>query len=104
MKKEYQLIFQWPASTLEDFDLIMKVEAGFRRNLQSKHCVDGHDMGSGEANIFVLTHFPVQAFTESLNVLKELDMLKNIKVAYREVLKDAYIVLWPEGSLTFEIK
>jgi len=104
MKKEYQLIFQWDASTIENFDSIVETESILRKNLQRKHSVDGHDMGVGEANIFVLTQFPIDAFDESMRILKGQDALIGVRVAYREVLKDDYVILWPEGLLSFDVQ
>ncbi|MGX9773066.1 hypothetical protein ACWYXN_06060 [Janthinobacterium aestuarii] len=104
MKKEYQLIFQWDASTIENFDSIVETESILRKNLQRKHSVDGHDMGVGEANIFVLTQFPIEAFDESMRILKGQDALIGVRIAYREVLKDDYVILWPEGLLSFDVQ
>ncbi|WP_332852400.1 hypothetical protein [Duganella sp. S19_KUP01_CR8] len=104
MKKEYQLIFQWDASTIKHFDSIIDTESILRKNLQKKHSVDGHDMGVGEANIFVLTQFPIDAFNESMKILKGQDALLGVRVAYREVMKDDYVILWPEGLSNFEVQ
>lgn len=104
MTKKYQLIFQWDALTLENFDSIISTELILRKNLRKKHSVDGHDMGAGEANIFVLTQFPLEAFNESMAILEGQDALLGVRVAYREVLRDEYVILWPEGLSSFEVQ
>ena len=59
---KYQLILQFPFSTLEDYDALVVLEESLSKHLANCADVDGHDAGSGEMNIFLLTDDPVQAF------------------------------------------
>ena len=58
---KYQLVLQFNASSIEDFDAMVALEEDIERVLGENHEVDGHDYGSGEMNIFVHTNDPAQA-------------------------------------------
>lgn len=59
---KYQLVLQWPASSLDDYDALIATQNKLIESLSKNHAVDGHDMGSGEMNIFILTDSPKAAF------------------------------------------
>jgi hypothetical protein len=65
--------------------------------------VDGHDCGSGEANIFILTDNPTETFRRVKTILKEGELWERLRVAYREVAGDDYTVLWPKHLTTFKV-
>ena len=65
--------------------------------------VDGHDAGSGEMNIFILTDHPKLAFKHVKQVLGTEDFLPDLKVAYREIGKDEFTILHPVGLSYFTI-
>lgn len=60
--------------------------------------VDGHDMGSGEMNIFVLTDDPVGTYERAKPLLADSSLLQTVAVAYRYLRSDDFIVIWPEDS------
>jgi hypothetical protein len=60
--------------------------------------VGGHDCGSGETNIFIVTSDPVATFQRVKPVLKRARQLQSVTAAYREADGDDYTVIWPEGS------
>jgi hypothetical protein len=100
---KYQLVLQWPASSIKDFDAVIEVESVLIDGLTADSEVDGHDAGSGETNIFIRTNDPIQAFDEIKSILGSRDFWVDTRVAYREVGKDDYIVLWPAGLANFRI-
>jgi len=55
-------------------------------------------MGSGKANIFVLTADPIATFQSVKPLLPKASLLNVVRVAYREVHSDVFTVLWPERS------
>ncbi len=59
--------------------------------------VDGHDLGSREGNIFILTDNPRATFESALPVLKHLSRDRDATVAYRFVQGEEYTVIWPKG-------
>ena len=54
----YQLVLQFEPNTMDDFDQLVILEGKLIEELGSVATVDGHDFGSGEFNIFVLTDEP----------------------------------------------
>ena len=49
---KYQLVLQFEANTMDDFDQLVILEDKLIDELGSVATVDGHDFGSGEFNIF----------------------------------------------------
>ena len=95
---KYQLVLQFRGDSLSDYDTIVALEDELITELGDSTDVDGHDAGSGETNIFILTDDPVATFRRSLPVLERTQALHNAKAAYRPVAGDEYTVVWPEGS------
>src|SRR6266481_246747 len=56
--------------------------------------VDGHDVGSGEVNIFIITTDPARTFRQSRMVLERNGRLGAVTAAYRPVDGDDYTVVW----------
>jgi hypothetical protein len=82
---------------------MIQIEKALINRLTKEHQVDGHDAGSGEMNIFIFTKNPKGAFSEVATILGSRDFWVDARVAYREVKKDEYTILWPEGLSHFEI-
>jgi len=101
---KYQLVLQWPASSIQDFDAMIAIENKLIENLREGSEVDGHDFGSGEANIFILTDDPERAFSEVEASLNNGDSWLNARVAYREITKDHYTILYPEDLKVFRLE
>ena len=58
---KYQLVLQWPASSM-DYDDMVELEEWLLDQLPGDSEVDGHDVGSGEVNLFIITDSPEHAF------------------------------------------
>ena len=101
--KKYQLALQWPASSIDDYDLLIRTENILIERLSRANEVDGHDAGSGEVNIFIRTDDPRRAFGEVKAILGSYDCWGNTRAAYREVIGSEYIVLWPEDLAHFKV-
>lgn len=100
---KYQLVIQWPAFSMEDYDAMIEIENVLIQNLSGSNEVDGHDMGTEEANIFIRTDDPEGAFDEIKNLLDDSTHWIDAKVAYREISKSEYHILWPKGLTKFKI-
>jgi len=100
---KYQLILQLPASSVEDYDEMIELEEVIIGNLANLGCVDGHDVGSGEINIFVLTDFPKATFDRIRQMPAMRDVAPDLKVAYREIGKDDFTILYPAGLTRYAI-
>jgi len=100
---KYQLVLQWPSSLMKDLDQVIEVEAFLETIVADEGDVDGHDIGSGEVNIFVHTDTPESLFARLAPALASLNRLSGARVAYRDLSGDKYKVLWPKSLVTFSI-
>jgi len=100
---KYQLVIQWSASTVRDFDRMVEVEDAIEQALPPGSVVDGHDAGSGEVNIFIHTDEPDRVFEMLKATLADSDALDTARVAFREQTGSEYTTLWPEGLEGFKV-
>ena len=94
----YQLVFQFRGDSLADYDQIVSLENRLIEELRDSAKVDGHDCGSGEANIFIFTSDPAATFWRVRQTLQREGRLESVTVAHRPVGGERYTVMWPEGS------
>jgi hypothetical protein len=100
---QYQLVLQLPASSIKDYDEVVELEEAIMGSLGNLGTVDGHDAGSGEMNIFILTNHPRPAFERIKQILGTRDFMPDLKVAFRMIGKDEFIILHPAGLTYFGI-
>lgn len=100
---KYQLVLQWSGSSIKDYDEMIAIEDKLIENLSKGSKVDGHDAGSGEVNIFILTDDPALTFSEAKDILGNSDRWMSVRAAYREITKDHYTILWPEDLTDFDV-
>ena len=100
---KYQLVLQWPASSVEDYNALIEIEDAIIEKLGSVGDVDGHDAGSGEMNIFIHTDDPEKTFEVIKSVIGTHDFWMHVRVAYRELAGSAYTILWPKGLQEFKV-
>jgi hypothetical protein len=96
--RNYQLVLQFHSDSLQDFDEMVALEDELIEQLGDSADVDGHDVGSGETNIFIFTSDPATTFRRARPVLESRRKLQAVTVAYREVEGESYTVIWPVGS------
>ena len=94
----YQLVLQFPAVAV-DLDDLIAIEDELMEAVGPPATVDGHDFGSGEGNIFILTHDPTVTFEMILPVLRRLSRHRDATAAYRTVGRDGFTVIWPKGFM-----
>ena len=92
----YQLVLQFPSFAV-DFDELIAIEDELRATVRPPATVDGHDLGSGEGNIFILTDSPAATFEIVLPVLEDLSRDRDATVAYRALDGEEFIVIWPKS-------
>jgi hypothetical protein len=100
---QQQLVLQWPATTIKDYDALIELENSIIAGIGTLGEVDGHDMGSGEMNIFIHTDHPKLAFEQIKLLLGTKDFMPELKAAYRDVGKDNFTIIYPAGLDQFEI-
>lgn len=103
MDTEYQVALQFNAPHLPNYNRLIELENLLLEELKALGSVDGHDFGSGQCNIFVITSNPqilCSALSESL--LGQHD-LHDFKIAYRPLSESKYTVFLPQNDITFVI-
>lgn len=95
---DYQLVLQFRGDDCLDFDAMVSLEDEIQQIAEPIDEVDGHDVGSGEMNIFILTADPVAMFERAKPLLSAASLLDKVSVAYRELRSDDFRVLWPTSS------
>src|SRR2546426_7636573 len=100
----YQLVLQWPSILPKNnLDQLIETEDLLIESLTEQNTVDGHEIGSGEMNIFILTDDPQSSFQEIKAVLETGQMWSSLRAGYREIQGDEYTVLWPDHQTHFEV-
>jgi hypothetical protein len=79
---------------------MMGVENALIEELGQSAHVDGHDFGSGTANIFIFTAEPEMTFWRAKQWLQRTGKLEVVTAAHRLVDSDDYTVIWPKDSKT----
>lgn len=82
---------------------MIELEEVILGNLANLGCVDGHDAGSGEMNIFILTDCPKVAFNHIRQIPVMRNVMPDLKAAYREIGKNDFTILHPVGLTRFAI-
>jgi hypothetical protein len=93
----YQLVLQFPGVSAAHFEALVTLEDDLVAALGDAADVDGHDIGSEEANIFVLTDNPQDTFAKALPLLMSRAGFASMRAAFREVAGEDYTVLWPRN-------
>jgi len=83
---------------------MIALEEAIAKKLASLGDVDGHDAGSGEVNIFILTDHPQPAFDQIQPLFAGKPLASELKAAYRELGKDSYKILYPADLIEFKVK
>ena len=97
---KYQLVIQFRADSLANFDAMVALEDHLIEDLGRSDKVDGHDFGSGTANIFIFTTDPALTVWRIRQVLHQTGHLPVVTAAYRATDGNDYTVIWPKDSST----
>ena len=100
---KYQLVLQLPASSIKDYDEMIELEDAIIEGIDNLGDVDGHDAGSGEMNIFILTDEPQQAFERIRPMLEMRDLMHKLKAAYRKIGENDFTIIYPSDLTHFAI-
>jgi hypothetical protein len=100
---KYQLVLQFVADSKEDFDNLIALEDKLIEELDEVATVDGHDFGSGEFNIFVLTEDPATVFGKAHRIIINQGVHNVMRSAYRDLDGEDYSILWPSSLTQFSV-
>ena len=99
-----QLVLQFDGASISDFDRLVSFEELLRQQLGGRAVVDGHDFGSGEFNIFILTNDARLTFRLAAEIARTQGLFDAIRAGYRAIDADDFSVLWPPESGNFSIR
>lgn len=100
---KYQLVLQFSADSVEDFDRLIALEDRLIEELDDVATVDGHNFGSGQFNIFILTDDPAAVFGEAQGIVINQGVPNVMRSAYREMDGEDYMILWPPSLTEFSV-
>lgn len=98
----YLVVLQFSEDFVGDIDRIVELEDRVTEVLEDTADVDGHDFGSGEANIFIFTDTPAETF-ERCKTAFDAASLAHLKAAYRHVEEETHTILHPPGLTKFAV-
>ena len=99
----FQLVIQFASSDPNDLDRVVQTEDQLRAVDGLAESVDGHDVGQGEMNLFLITSTPEATFRTCLPILQA-SGLRLLGAAFRDEDGDSHSRIWPRGSTDpFEI-
>lgn len=98
----YQLVLQFAATSLDDYDRLIQLEDGLIEEL-GPDLVDGHDFGSGEFNIFIITDDVHGMFKRAQPIVNAHPYARSMTAGYRDLDAHDYLPLWPSGSTQFKV-
>lgn len=98
---EYQLVLQFSAHSMSDFDRLVALETTLIEKLRDIATIDGHDFGAGKFNMFLLTDDPSAAFTEAHQIALNEAIPNDLRAAYRRIDSEDYVTLWPLSLIDF---
>ena len=93
----YQLVLQFAPWSDRDFDALVRLEDELESVVRAGE-VDGHDWGSNEANIFILTEDPATVLQSCMPVIAEAGLMPSFSAGCRLLAEEAYARLWPAGD------
>jgi len=100
---KYQLVLQFAADSMEDFDRLVALEDKLIEELGHVAIFDGHDFSSGQFNIFVLTDDPATVFDKAHGVVVNQGVPNVMRSAYRDMNGEEYVILWPSSLTEFSV-
>jgi hypothetical protein len=97
-EQTYQLVVQPPS---EDLDTLVALEESVEQELGGAGEVDGHDIGTGESNVFILTSDPRATFEKLRPALAG---ISSMRVAYRRIEPFGdWVILYPPDLREFGV-
>jgi hypothetical protein len=99
----YQLVLQFTADTIADFDQFVALEEKLIDALEYSSIVDGHDFGQSEFNIFILTNEPAMVFDKAHRIIRDQKLQLGMRAAYRKPTAETYMILWPPTLTDFTV-
>jgi hypothetical protein len=100
---QYQLVLQVREVGLSDLPGLLQWERDLTEYVAKFAHIDGHDFGTGEFNLFILTDDPIATFRRIQESAEIESVIRATAAAYRRIEEEEYTVIWPAGQAEFHI-
>ena len=100
---DYQLVLQWKVPEMPDYDAMIELENMIIAVLDDAAEVDGHDMGSGECNIFVFCVNPIKTFEILRSDLNGAEWFASVRAGFKQDEVATYTPIWPKSLTAFSV-
>jgi len=94
----FQLVLQFAPWGQRPLDDLIALEDQLSAPDALGDSVDGHDIGSGEANIFIITSEPHNALRRALPIVAASTLSSVFAAGVRHLDDDFYKRCWPQGD------
>ena len=95
---DYQLVIKLWRASLDDEAFLATIEARLDEALGKTAEQEGHDVGSKEINVFMLTSDPRHTFRRARDVLEQAGVSRGMSAAFRLVGGAQFTSIWPLRS------
>ena len=92
----YQLVLQFKPWGTRRFEELVRLEDQLAELLSGDAEVDGHDLGSNEANIFISCSDPPVLLQRCVEAAESAGLLSIFAAAHRQLDGEDYTRLWPK--------
>jgi hypothetical protein len=100
---DFLLVLRVPGSSIFDRAKVIGIEQQVSAALGDIGMIAGHDSGSGETDVLIMTRKPMEAYNV-LRGLKEIsDQPPVLKASYRQLAVHDYEVVYKQESFRFHI-
>lgn len=90
-----QLILRFRNGSIESPQSIATLEQDLAQLLGASAQVDGHEIGSGSTDVYLLSDNPTSTFRRAKPLLEQLELLDRVVAAHRVVGGARFAVIWP---------
>ena len=98
----YFLVLQWHGESQPSYDDLMAIEDVLIDRLGDTGDVDGHDVGSDESSIFIVTDSPERCLRMSL-LLIDSPYREAMVAGFRPMDGQSYTAIWPPTRTEFSV-
>jgi len=101
---KYQVVIEFLCTNEDDFDRILAVEDAAITKCGDTCKIDGHDIGNGIMNLFILSNSYSDAKALILNLPELRGLDTHMRMGYRLVDNSEYHPLYPPDLTVFKLR
>ncbi len=101
---KYLVVLQFSFADENQFEDLVRLEEALDKVIKFHSFVDGHDIGENEANIFIHSDEPREAFRLAKRVIDDWGKPLELRAAFRPSTGSEYEFLWPSTLKHFAVQ